>query len=89
MGVAFPPSLLRRRVLFILLPESAVQFLPLHYTMDVTVIVLDQSRVDCALNDPTARNRAGYKFVNNSRKRLYGNRGGGNYGIYGFEVERS
>jgi len=53
--------------------------------MDVTVIVLDQSRVDCALNDPTARNRAGYKFVNNSRKRLYGNRGGGG----GFEVERS
>ena len=44
--------------------------------MDVTVIVFEQRRVDCALNDPTARNRAGYKFVNNSRKRLYGNRGG-------------
>ena len=44
--------------------------------MDVNVIVLDQSRVDCALNDPTARNRVGYKFENNSRKRLYGNGGG-------------
>ena len=59
--------------------------------MDVNVIVLDQSRVDCALNDPTARNRVGYKFENNSRKRLYGNGGGMGwmYGIYGFEVERS